>query len=236
MPEQRHNRFQTNNHILNALSEEDYERLIPHLEQVDLPLSEIIYHPEETIKYLYFLNNGMSSVIATTPLGESVEIGVIGREGIIGVNVLLGISSTPHETLIQQAGEGWRLSTEAIKEEFNRSGALRNSILLFVHALMMQIGQTALCNRLHQIEQRLSRWLLICDDRSDGETLTLRQEFLALMLGSNRPTVSLAAIALQSGGFIKYSRGKINIIDREGLEEFSCDCYQVIKPDYEVLP
>ncbi|MCU1290075.1 MAG: hypothetical protein JWN60_2304 [Acidobacteria bacterium] len=228
-------RLSTKNYILDALPAEEYERLRPHLERVELSLGEVIYHPDERIKYVYFPEDAMNSVIATTPEGESAEAGVIGREGIVGIAVLMGVDSTPNECLIQLAGSALRIKTEQVKKAFNEGGVFQEETLRFIHALMMQISQTALCNRIHVIEQRLTRWLLMCHDRSDSDTLTLTQEFLAVMLGTNRPSVTTTAIALQSAGFIKYSRGKITIIDREGLEDFACDCYQVVKPEYDRL-
>ncbi len=147
----------------------------------------------------------------------------------------MGVDSTSNQNIIQLPGEALRIKTETIREEFKRGGAFHDLALLYVHALMMQISQTALCNRLHSVEQRLARWLLMCHDRAKGDVLTLTQEFLSYMLGVNRPTVSTAAAILQGGGFIKYSRGKITITDREGLEDFACDCYEVVKPEYDDL-
>jgi len=235
-PKQTQPRHSTDNHILNNLSDEDYARLHPHLTPVNLALGEIIYQPEESIKYVYFPNNAMASVIATTPEGQCAEVGVIGREGIVGVDVLMGVDSTSHQVMVQLSDGALRISTATAKKEFADSAAMNKMLLLCVHALMMQISQTALCNRLHSIEQRLSRWLLLCRDRSASDVLSLTQEFLAIMLGANRPSVTTAALILQGGGFIKYSRGRITVIDREGLEDFACDCYRVVKPEYDRLP
>ena len=225
----------TRNHILNALPQEDYERLHSNLERVNLTLGEILYHPDEQIKYVYFPENAMVSIIATTSDGQSAEVGVVGREGVVGIDVLMGVESTSNECMVLLADGALRIKTEIIRKEFKQNGAFHDISLLYIHALMMQISQTALCNRLHSIEQRLSRWLLMCHDRSTSDTLTLTQDFLAVMLGVNRPSVTTTAILLQGGGFIKYSRGKITILDREGLEDFACDCYQVVKPEYDRL-
>ena len=235
MHDQAQARLSTKNHILNALSDKDYQRLHPHLEPVKLNLGEVIYQPDERIKYVYFPDNAMASVIATTSEGECAEVGVIGREGVVGVDVLMGVDSTSNEVLIQLADGALRIKTELIRNEFKQGGALHDILLRYMHALMMQISQTALCNRLHSVEQRLSRWLLMCHDRSATDQLSLTQDFLSIMLGVNRPTVTNVAILLQGGGFIKYSRGKITIIDREGLEDFACDCYKVVKPEYDRL-
>jgi CRP-like cAMP-binding protein len=225
----------TENHILNSLPDEDFQRLSLHLEPVKLPLGEVLYHADQPIKHVYFPDNAMISVIATTPDGQSAEVGVIGREGIVGVDVLMGVDSTSNVSMVQLADGSLRISTQAIREEFGKGGVFHKLALRYMHALLMQISQTALCNRLHSVEQRLARWLLMCHDRSATDELTLTQEFLSLMLGVNRPTITNSAILLQGGGFIKYSRGKITVIDREGLEDFACDCYEVVRPEYDHL-
>jgi CRP-like cAMP-binding protein len=225
----------TENHILNSLPAEDFERLLPYLKKVHLTLGQILYRPEEPIKSVYFPDNAMISVLATTSDGQCAEVGVVGREGAAGIDVLMGVDSTSHECIVQIADGATMISTEAIRREFKLGGRLHDLLLRYMHAMMMQISQTALCNRLHSIEQRLARWLLMCHDRSAKDELTLTQDFLSIMLGVNRPTVTTAALILQGGGFIKYSRGKITITDREGLEEFACDCYSVVKPEYDRL-
>lgn len=223
----------TKNIILNALPEEDYKRLSPDLKQVELDLGQVIYRAEEPIEYVYFPNNSMISVIANTSGGQSAEVGVIGFEGIIGIDVLLGSDSSMNENIIQLADGALRINTATVKKEFKRAGALHDSVLRFTRLLMVQISQTALCNRLHSVEERLARWLLMCRDRSATDDLNLTQEFLSVMLGANRATVTLAAIALQHIGYIEYSRGHIKITDREGLENFSCDCYKTVKQEYD---
>lgn len=228
-------RRSTKNHILKVLSDEDYARLHPHLEPVELALGQVIYQPEESIEYIYFPNNAMASLIATTAEGQCAEVGVVGREGIVGVDVLMGVDSTTNECIVQIADGALRIKTERAREAFGASREMNTLLLRYIHALMMQISQTALCNRLHSIEQRLARWLLMCHDRAVTDKLPLTQEFLAIMLGANRPSVTTAAIVLQGGGFIRYARGKITVIDREGLEDFACDCYRVVKPEYDRL-
>ena len=226
----------TKNRILNALSSADYQHLLPNLELVKLTRGQVLSHPDEKIKYVYFPESAMVSVIATTPDGQAAEVGVIGREGVVGVDVLMGVDSTSNECLVQLPGGALRIKTEIIKKEFKQGGTFHDLSLRYIHALMMQISQTALCNRLHSIEQRLSRWLLMCHDRSTSDVLPLTQDFLAIMLGVNRPSLTLIAIALQDSGFIKYARGKLIILDRKGLEDFACDCYKVVKPEYDTLP
>lgn len=228
--------FSSKNLILNSLPQEDFERLMPDLEPVQLSLGQIIYRAEEPIEYVYFPQDAMISVIANTSSGQSAEVGVIGREGIIGIDVFMGSNITLNDHIIQLADGGLRITTAAVKKEFKRAGALHDEILRFMRLLMVQISQTALCNRLHTVEERLARWLLLCLDRSETDDLRLTQEFLAIMLGSNRATVTLSALTLQNNGYIKYSRGQITIKDRVGLEDFVCDCYQIVKDEYERLP
>ena len=221
------------NTILNALPQADFERLLPELEKVDLQLGQVIYRPEETIEYVYFPNSAIVSVIATTISGQSAETGVIGSEGMTGIDVLLGSDSTLLENIVQLSNSALRMKTAAIRREFKRGEALQNSLLRFIRLLLLQISQTALCNRLHMVEERLARWLLLCRDRSVTDELKLTQEFLSIMLGTNRATVTMAAIELQNIGYIKYSRGLITILDRYGLEDFCCDCYQTVKKEYD---
>lgn len=226
----------TNNLILNALPDDEFERLLPHFEKVELALGEIIYRAEEPIRHVYFPGDAMISVIANTSDGQSAEVGVIGKEGMVGMDVLLGSDMTLHDNLVQHPNGALRLSTEIIREEFDSCGKLQKLLLRFTHLMMIQIGQTALCNRLHTVEERLSRWLLLCRDRAGTDKLKLTQEFLAIMLGTNRATVTMSAIALQSAGYIQYSRGNITITDSDGLKDFSCECYAIVKKEYDRVP
>jgi CRP-like cAMP-binding protein len=223
-------RLSTRNYILNALPDEDYDRLRPDLEEMDLPRGKNIYRPDEPIKYVYFPDSSMISVVTNTSSGESIEAGIIGWEGMAGIEVLMGVDSTPNnESMVQLADGAARIKTELIRKEFERGGALHKLALRYMHALLMQVSQTALCNRLHSLEQRLSRWLLMCRDRAGADEIRLTQEFLSIMLGVNRPTVSIAATTLQSAGYIKYSRGRITIVDGPMLEKFTCECYSAVK-------
>ena len=225
----------TGNHILNALPPEDFERLLPDLEVMDMPSGKILYHPDEPIDYVYFPDTAMISVVTMTAEGQSVEAGVIGREGVAGFNILMGVDSMPNENIVQLPGSGRRLATATLKREFERGGALQKLALRFIHAVMIQLGQSTLCNRLHSNEERLSRWLLMSHDRATSNELKLTQEFLAIMLGANRATVTLSAIALQSAGYIKYARGQITVTNRCGLEDFTCVCYSAVKREYDRL-
>lgn len=223
----------TKNLVLKSLPKEDYERLLPDLELVELPLGKVLYRAEEPIEYVYFPNNSMVSVIANTFEGQCSEVGVIGREGMTGMEVLMGANYTLNENLVQHANGALRMNTATVRREFKRGGALHDLLLNFTRLLMIQISQTALCNRLHTIEERLARWLLLCQDCAETNKLQLTQEFLSIMLGTNRATVTISAIALQSAGYIKYTRGKITITDREGLKDFSCACYQTVRDQYD---
>ncbi len=225
-------RHSTNNEILNALPDDVIKRLQPDLEKSALALGQVLYRAEDKTDYVYFPDNSMVSVLANTVEGQCAEVGVVGREGVVGLNVFLGVDSTPNELLVQISDGSTRIGVKAARREFARGGELQNLILRFTHDFMTQISQTALCNRLHTIEERLSRWLLLCRDRSASNDLPLTQEFLSIMLGANRPSITIAAINLQSAGLIKYSRGHIKIINREELEEFSCDCYRKVKEEY----
>ncbi|MDQ3749130.1 MAG: Crp/Fnr family transcriptional regulator [Acidobacteriota bacterium] len=218
----------TKNHILNALPDEDYQRLLPDLEYVELPHGRYIYHAEEKINYVYFPENAMISIIANTPEGQSVEVGVIGCEGAAGLSVLLGVDTSLNDALVQLPDGALRINTKVLLKEFMRAGALHNLLLRSLYNYIAQISQTALCNRLHSIEERLARWLLMCHDRSENDNLKLTQEFLSIMLGAQRASVTIAAITIQAAGYIKYSRGNIKILDREGLEDFTCGCYQIV--------
>jgi CRP-like cAMP-binding protein len=227
---------QTGNQLLNALPPKDFERLSINFEEIDLPLGKYLFRANEPIEYLYFPNNAMGSIVALTSEGQSVEVGVVGFEGVVGIDVLMGVDSTVNESMIQIPGSGLRITAAAARQEFERGGNFQKIMMRYIHSFMSQISQTALCNRLHSTEQRLSRWLLMCHDRTNGNELQLTQEFLGIMLGAHRPSITTSALVLQSSGFIKYRRGWITILDREGLEDFTCDCYQIVKQDDENLP
>lgn len=226
---------QTDNYLLKALPDDEYELLSPELQEVTLKVGDIINHPYELIPYVYFPNDSMISVVASTPDGQLSEAGVVGCEGLLGIGVLLGADSTPHENIVQLPGTALKISTRSIREKFDQCPALRRLLLRFTHAHMMQISQTALCNRLHDVDKRLVRWILMAHDRSASDTLPFTQELLAIMLGVHRPSVSPAAAHLKDIGYIQYSRGLIKVLDRKGLEEFCCDCYKVVKTEYECV-
>ncbi len=223
----------TGNHILFNLPSDVQKRLKPLLERIDAPLGLTIYEPYEKIGHAYFPINSLASIVASTQTGEMAEVGVVGREGAVGVDLAMGADSSPHQSMFQIAGPTFRMSGEEFRKEFRRGEVFHDRILDFVQRLYTQVSQTTLCNRLHHVEERLPRWLLMCHDRIEGNLLPLTQEFIALMLGASRVSVTLAAKDLQKIGYIQYVRGKITINDREGLEDLACECYKIVKREYD---
>ena len=223
------------NRILSALPQEEFERLRPKLREVTVKLGKVIYDAEEPINDVYFLNSGIVSWLATLEDGNTVEAGVIGPEGIAGMAVLLGASSTPNQGLVQVELNASKISSRDLVAEFRKGGELNRLILRFVHSMFVQVAQTAACNRLHTLDQRLARWLLMTHDRTVGDSFPLTQEFLSRMLGVRRAGVSVAANSLRQDGLIDYHRGDIQILDRNGLEDLSCECYEIVKQEYDAL-
>lgn len=228
MPEQSNERG-TQNKLLRQLPESDFKRLSAHLEAVELPFGKYLFHAEQPIDFLYFPETAVGSLIALSADGQSVEAGIIGKEGVAGISVLMGVESSNKDCTIQIAGTGYQLKSQTAREEFKRGGAFQAICLNYFNTFFTQVSQTALCNRMHSTEQRLSRWLLMCHDRVEKDLVPLTQEYLAVMLGAHRPTVTTSALILQSSGFIRYRRGEIKILDREGLEDFTCDCYETVR-------
>jgi CRP-like cAMP-binding protein len=217
------------NHILAALPEPDREKLLAHLEVFSLTHSIVLYEMGDSIKYIYFPNSGMVSLISHTPQGETLEVGIIGNEGVVGLSVFLETKFSPYRTLVQGAGEALRMKADRFIDECNRLTSLQRLMRHYTQARINQLTQTSICNRFHTIETRLCRWLLQCQDWMQSDELPLTQDLLAYMLGTHRPGVTLAAGALQTAGLIQYHRGQIIILDRERLQEASCDCYLIIR-------
>jgi CRP-like cAMP-binding protein len=220
------------NSILSALSQNELTAILPALERIDLPRGKVLHQPGEQIQYVYFPEGAMISVVAYTEEGQGAEVAVIGSEGATGLDIVLGSDSTSNEHITQMADGAFRMKTEVVRDQFHLCGHFHDLLLQFTRKLIVQISQTALCNRLHTTEKRLSRWLLMSHDRAESDVLNLTQEFISVMLGSNRTTVTMTAIELQNQGFISYSRGKITIVDRSGLEGFACPCYKIIRTAY----
>ena len=216
------------NRLLAALPNNEYTRLQPHLESVQLSNRQSLCEVGDFIRHAYFLNSGMVSLLALTQSGATVEIAMVGNEGMLGIPAILGTHKTPYQIMVQLPAEGMRIKTSVIRAEFKRGGVLQDLLLNYTHALFSQITQSAVCNRFHTVEKRLCRWLLIAHDRVQGDTFHLTQEIISYMLGTPRTGVTMAAGTLQEAGLIRYKRGKITIIDRRGLEEASCECYRII--------
>jgi CRP-like cAMP-binding protein len=226
---------QTRNHILASLPQEEYERLAPHMEPVELSHGQIIQQAGGRITHVYFPEGSMTSLVSRTPEGQSVEVGVVGFEGMVGVSAVLGVETSPHEMIVQVPDGARRLAVPALLDEFKRAGSLHDKLLRYTQGLLLQTSQVAACNQLHSVSERLARWLLMSYDRCECEELPLTQEFLALMLGVRRAGVTEAALVLQAEGLISYRRGHIRIANREGLERHSCDCYEVVKAEFDLL-
>ena len=225
-------RITTANKILKALPLDEYERLSADLEPVSMPVGEILCHPDEPITHVYFPNRGTVSLVSNFDDGKSVEVGMVGNEGMFGVCVFLGSITTPLLAQVQLPGDGLRMRRDALKREFKKGGQLQDLLLRYTQAFITQIAQTAACNRAHPMEERLSKWLLMCEDRANSKELELTHEFIAMMLGARRAGVTEAAGNLKSRGLIDYRRGHLTILDRQGLESVTCECYPVIKKEF----
>jgi CRP-like cAMP-binding protein len=225
----------TANRILNALTRSEYARLALHLEYVKMPLGEVLCHPDESITHVYFPNSGTISLVSSFEDGGSIEVGMVGNEGMFGVCVFLGSLTTPLLAQVQLAGDGLRMHADVLKKEFKEGGLLQDLLLRYTQAFITQIAQTGGCSRVHPLDERLAKWLLMCQDRSHSKDLELTHEFIATMLGTRRAGVTIAAGQLQKAGLINYKRGHITIIDREGLEAKSCECYPIVKKEFARL-
>lgn len=228
-------RPQFKNHILASLPPADYKRLAPHLETVEMPHGEIVQQSNKVMEHVFFPENSMVSLISRTPTGQAVEVGIVGYEGVAGISAVLGVDKSPYQMMVQVDDTATRLPAEVLRAEFKRGAALHDLLLRYTQSLLLQTSQIAACNRLHNVSERLARWLLMSNDRCATDDLPFTQEFLSLMLGVRRAGVTEAAIVLQTEGYISYHRGHIRITDRKGLEDFSCDCYTVLKADFDLL-
>src|SRR5580700_9940092 len=223
------------NHLLNALPAEDYKRIAAHLELVPLKLAEILYEPGVKLRYVYFPTTAIVSLLYVMEDGASAEIAIVGNEGILGISLFMGGETTPSRAVVQSAGYGCRLRAQLLKDEFGRFGPFLRLLLRYTQALITQMAQTAVCNRHHSVDQQLCRWLLLSLDRLASSELTMTQELIANMLGVRREGVTEAAGKLQQAGLIHYRRGKITVVDRPRLEARSCECYQVVKTEFDRL-
>jgi CRP-like cAMP-binding protein len=225
----------TRNLLLAALPAADYERLLPHLEPVALPLGRAVYEAGGRMRHVYFPTQGIVSLLYVMKDGASAEIAITGNDGLVGIALFMGGESTPSRAVVQSEGHAYRLRAELLKREFELGGALQHLLLRYTQALITQMAQTAVCNRHHTIEQQLCRWLLLSLDRLDSNELHMTQELIANMLGVRREGVTEAAGDLQDAGLIKYRRGRITVLDRPKLELRVCECYAVVKRESDRL-
>jgi CRP-like cAMP-binding protein len=223
------------NQLLSSLPDAEWKRWSASLETVDMPLGEVIYEPGVTLKYVYFPLTSIVSLLYVMENGASAEIAVVGNEGIVGVSLFMGGESTPSRAVVQSAGVGCRLHAHLMKAEFNRAGPVLHLLLRYTQALITQMAQTAVCNRHHSLDQQLCRWLLLSLDRLESDELVMTQELIANMLGVRREGVTEGALNLQKMGLIQYARGRITVLDRPGLEKRTCECYAVVKREYDRL-
>lgn len=223
------------NRLLAKLPVAEYERLSPHLESVRFDLGDIIYQSGGHIDYIYFLTDCIVSLLYTMENGMSAEIGIVGNEGVIGIALFMGGDTMPNRAVVQSAGTAVRMKARLLQDEFKRGGEFHHLLLRYTQALVTQISQTAVCNRLHSVERQLCRWLLLSHDRLQTDELIMTHDMIANMLGTRREGVTVAAGKLQDAGLINYYRGRITIIDRAGLEAAVCECYRVVKDEFDRL-
>ncbi len=223
------------NRLLAALPPEDYQRLLPQLQQVPFSLGEVVYEFGGQLDYVYFPITSIVSLLYTMENGTSAEMGLTGNDGVVGIALFMGGGTMPNRAVVQSAGSAIRMKAKLLQDEFARGGRFQQLLLRYTQALITQISQTAVCNRLHTVEQQLCRWLLLSHDRIQSDELIMTQELIADMLGVRREGVTVAAGRLQDSGAISYVRGRITILDRQKLEETACECYQVVKDEFDRL-
>jgi CRP-like cAMP-binding protein len=223
------------NRLLAALPDAEWLRWLPQLESVEMPLGQVLYESGATLSHVYFPTTAIVSLLYVMENGASAEIAVVGNEGIVGVSLFMGGGSTPSRAVVQSAGQGFRLDAQTMQDEFDRAGTVMHILLRYTQALITQMAQTAVCNRHHSVDQQLCRWLLLSLDRLRGNELVMTQELIANMLGVRREGVTESAHKLQLAGLIRYARGHITVLDRPGLERRTCECYAVVKKEYDRL-
>lgn len=223
------------NHLLAALPNLVSTRWLAHLEDIELSLGQVLYESGGTLSHVYFPTTAIVSLLYVMENGASAEIAVVGNEGIVGISLFMGGESTPSRAVVQSAGRGLRLKAQMMKDEFNQAGPVLHLLLRYTQALITQMAQTAVCNRHHSLDQQLCRWLLLSLDRLQGDELVMTQELIANMLGVRREGVTEGALKLQQAGLIRYARGRITVLDRGGLEKRTCECYAVVKSEYDRL-
>jgi CRP-like cAMP-binding protein len=223
------------NLLLAALPDPEWQRWLPQLESITMPLGQVLYESGATLSHVYFPTTAIVSLLYVMENGASAEIAVVGQEGIVGISLFMGGESTSSRAVVQSAGTGYRLKAQVVKDEFNRAGPVLHLLLRYTQALITQMAQTAVCNRHHSLDQQLCRWLLLSLDRLQDNELVMTQELIANMLGVRREGVTEGALKLQQDGLIRYARGRITVLDRRGLERRTCECYAVVKKEYDRL-
>ena len=219
------------NRLLATLPKKEYERLLPELEQITMPFAEVLHEPGERIRHVYFPNDSVVSLLTEVTAHSPLEVGLIGNEGLAGISVFMGVDTSPHRAIVQGLGTAMRLRASVLRKESENVGPLHRLLHLYAHSLLMQVSRTAACNRFHMVDARLARWLLMTGDRLGANEFRLTQDFISNMLGVRREGVNKAAGLLQKEGLITYSRGRIKILDRVGLETVSCECYRLLKEE-----
>ncbi len=223
------------NRLLAALPPEEWQGWKPRLEYVKLPLGQVLSESGGVQSHVYFPTTSIVSLLYVMENGASAEIAVVGNEGVVGISLFMGGESTSSRAVVQSAGDAYRVQARTIKDAFNEAGPLLHLLLRYTQALITQMGQTAVCNRHHTLDQQLCRWLLLSLDRLEGDELVMTQELIGNMLGVRREGVTTAALKLQAAGLIRYARGRMRVLDRAGLEERTCECYAVVKREYDRL-
>jgi CRP-like cAMP-binding protein len=223
------------NHLLSVLPEAEWERIGPHMVEVDMPLGQVVYESGDRLRHVYFPSTAIVSLLYVMENGASGEIAIVGNEGVVGIALFMGGETTPSRAVVQSAGKAYGLDARILKEEFHRAGPMQRLLLRYTQALITQMAQTAVCNRHHSIDQQLCRWLLLSIDRLPSNKLKMTQELIANMLGVRRPGVTEAAMKLQDAGLIRYSYGHIEVLNRPGLEKRVCECYAVVKREFDRL-
>lgn len=224
------------NEILAALPRNEYERILPLLQAELWTSGKPLYETGQKISHVYFVNTGMASLVSLTDDGSSIEVGVIGQEGMVGVSAILGRDTMPQSAMVQLPGNALKMKFALFQDELKKAGKLQSLLLRHMYLLHFQVARSVLCNRFHQVESRLCRWLLMSRARIDTNAVPLTQEFLATMLGVARPIVSLTARTLQTAGLIEYKMGRITILDIDGLKAAACDCYEIVRAESEHFP
>jgi CRP-like cAMP-binding protein len=221
------------NRILAGLPRKEYARILPNLARVTLKSGQVLYEPGGIMQLAYFLDTAVVSILSLAEDGTSLEVSVVGHEGLIGVPIVLGSHGLPYKIVVQGSGTAWRMKADALRKEFYLCGPLHKLVLHYLHTMIVLLSQSSACNRFHTVQQRLCRWLLTSQDRAGSNEIESTQEFLSQMLGVNRGSANQAARALQRASLIRYSRGRITILNRAGLEAAACECYRIVKGEVD---